>query len=450
MVQSIERAASMLSKDKMSSEDIELIIRDKLGELYNFSKIISYSESFDFSNIENVFLLENKSFFKLDIAALLDKFQEIKLIKCKQFSLFSSKPIKIDIKNHAKFLVSLINCQNFEVTAINIERGRNHFYVDNSKGFRFMHVNSSLARGYGLTIFNSKTCLVLSCGFFNNLASGINIIGKSSYIQIDSSRIKYSRGSYNWDAGINIMHCTQSINNSMIPNDCHEDVNILSKIFLPQHIIISNCTIQGCAAQGIYLEGAAYVYIRNSLIADNRKEGICFDWGTSFCKLSDSTIMRNGKRNSYSDNDCRIDFLNPNHRDKELTHLCQIPGISLDNAYSNYICSNRIFGNYGGGIKLVRSCHKNIFQDNQLMENSNSFKLLNLKRADLYISSEIIIVSTGRGSEFTNTNSNLDFLDSELNFFSKNFLTNQQKMFYTVDENSVKSNIFYKNTLWPN
>ena len=450
MVQSIERAKSRLSKEKVSSEDIERIIGDTLGGLYDFSKIVGYSESFKSNNIENVLLVENKSLFRLDISDILEKFHEIKLIKCRQFSLFSSKPIKIDIKNHAKFLISLINCQNFEVTAINIEKGRNHFYIDNSKGFRFTDINSSSARGYGLTIFNSKTCHISSCIFFNNLASGINIIGRSSYIQIDNSQIKYSRGSYNCDAGINIMHCTESINISMIPNDCHEDVNILSKIFLPQHIIISNCTIQGCAAQGIYLEGAAYVYIRNSLIADNRKEGICFDWGTSFCKLSDSTIMRNGKRNSYSDNDCRIDFLNPNHRDKELTHLCQIPGISLDNAYSNYICSNRIYGNYGGGIKLVRSCHKNIFQDNHLMENSNSFKLLNLKRADLYISSEIIIVSTGRGSEFTNTNSNLDFLDSELNFFSKNFLTNQQKMFYTVDENSVKSNIFYKNTLWPN
>lgn len=76
------------------------------------------------------------------------------------------------------------------------------------------------------------------------------------------------------------MHYTTNVNEERIPSERHEDTNILAKTCIPKFINIKNCVIEGCNAQGIYLEGPAVVNIYNTLIIDNRKEGICFDWGT--------------------------------------------------------------------------------------------------------------------------------------------------------------------------
>lgn len=433
MAQSIKRAATFLARNKISRENIDSYVAKRLLDLKDCTSMANHVGHNCRASNENIYLINNESSFKLDISEVLEKFQGIRLIGCKDFLLYGLKSIEIDDLNHTKSIISLIDCSLFEAAHLNMRGGRNHIYTDGSRDFRIANISSASARGCGLTIFNSHNCQVLDCNFTNTLSSGINIIGKSSYIQIENAQVRYSSGPYNRDAGINIMHCTSNINEEKIPDKCHENKSILAKTCIPSFINISNSLVHGCNAQGIYLEGPAFVNICNSIISDNRKEGICFDWGTSFCNLRESTIARNGKRNNYSDEDCKIDFLDIRHRDFEMTHQCQISGVSLDNAYSNCIQMNFIHGNYGGGIKLIRSCFENKFSENKLIENSNFLKSYDPNTRNCYEPSEVMVLSHGREQEFTEVGvSNLDFLASKENVFLGNSLANHNGNFYKI------------------
>lgn len=444
----------MLSKEKISKIDIEsyidkkLLFLDKLVDLNdsNFS-LVAQNEDINC----NILLLENLDSFKIDIAEVLEIFQGIRLVKCNRFTLFSSESICINADNDVKKVVSIIYCNQFEMINININKGKSHLYVDNSNDFQVKNIHSMRARGNGLTIFNSNNCRILDCQFANDFSSGINIIGESTYIQIKNTQVKYSKGPYNCDAGINIMHCTSSINEDKIPAKSHEDVSISSKNSIPKYINIENCIVQGCNAQGIYLEGPAFVNIFNSLIIDNRKEGICFDWGASFCNLSNSNIARNGRRNNYTEDDCSIDFLNVKDRDWQTTHLSQLAGISFDNAYSNLVYNNHIVGNYGGGIKLVRSCFENKFLSNHLTENSNYHQLFDLSRGKKYTTSEIMIpLNIENEIEFSNENTNLDVLISKMNLFKENIITCHENTIYLYNQKTIYDNSFENNVIMQN
>ena len=336
---------------------------------------------------------------------------------CSNFQITCSKRIDF-IRDDWDFkrLLLIDKCKDFHLHDIKIQGSRNPITINRCKKFKVEEITIKNSRGYGLSILRSEAGSILKNNFINCLASGINIVGQAKDIYINECTIMGCQGLYNWDAGINCMHCTPKITLKEIPETSHEASDLTEKIDTPHRIIIENTQIYFCQSQGIYLEGAAQVAINNCNIRDNNKEGICFDWGTMYCHLVNSQISRNGERKNYDKLKCDIDFVPSSYIDHEERHYCQLPGISIDNGLMNSIEHNEITGNYGGGIKLVRSAIRNIIRFNTIAGNINKLQLFNESTYEFdknpYWINEIKILNMGPGNlnEFDANKAHLDFI----------------------------------------
>ena len=416
----------------MTSEYIEKQIlkfqKNCWEELVNITKI-KHEESQPENYMGKEITIEEKNNFELDLTNIWNgkEITPVAIKKCCNFVINLSGgtktiPQEMDIKR----LITIEDSKNFELKNLKISGGRNQVTINKSKNFRISDILLKSARGYGLTIVRSSLGTIRDSVFINSLASGINIVGETHDISINKCKILECKGLYNWDAGINCMHCSPSIKLKDIPELCHEDIDIEEKTEVPYRILIEGSEIYLCNAQGIYVEGGANIVVKNCFIHDNNKEGICLDWGSMFSHIIHSKILRNGERHSASESSCKIDFLSYNHIDNKERHWCQLPGISIDNGFRNSISNNIITGNYGGGVKLVRSCIENVIKQNMIISNENKLNLFN--KASLTFSENaykiapIMVTNAGVGKygEFKSERINLDFLPSKRNLVVDN------------------------------
>jgi hypothetical protein len=172
------------------------------------------------------------------------------------------------------------------------------------------------------------------------------------------------RGFLNCDAAIHLSQCTPKVTAEDVPERTHEACSIIKKTRRPHCIEMSGMRLQGNRAQAIYLEGAVACRISHSLLDSCNKEGICFDWGTACCELTQSIVSRNGRRAAMTAAEIRADFIGPFPLLPDNSSSIKLPGISLDNAAFNTVTRNLVVGNYGGAVKLVRACAGNRFHWN--------------------------------------------------------------------------------------
>ena len=52
------------------------------------------------------------------------------------------------------------------------------------------------------------------------------------------------------------------------------------------------------------------------------------------------------------------------------TSMAKLPGISIDNALYNEIFANTVIGNFGGGVKMVRTAFYNVVRKNAIIDNN--------------------------------------------------------------------------------
>ena len=123
----------------------------------------------------------------------------------------------------------------------------------------------------------------------------------------------------------------------------------------PHKIIIRNNVIANNNSSGIYSYGAYLNYITENQITGNEKEGICLDYGTVGSYVAYNDITANGNRNRMSDSELKLDFVLELGRLEDGTSPAKLPGISIDNSAYNIVFDNRIIGNYGSGVKMVRT-----------------------------------------------------------------------------------------------
>ena len=376
-------------------------------------------------------LLQDRQGFRVDLAQFLQPDQPIRrlvLRRCRHFH-FSSNSVEMVIPESwdDKRLLLFDQCQDFVLADLGIEGSRNPVTLNRCSRFCIERLSVRQARGYGLTLLRCDAGTVRDGQFLSCLASGINIVGQCRELHVQHCRISGSTGLFNWDAGINCMHCSSAVTLQEVPDSSHEAIDLREKLDTPHRIWIEDCEISQCRAQGIYLEGAAQVLIEECFIADNNKEGICFDWGTSLSHLRHSQIIRNGERAEYDESACAIDFLPSKFRDSKGRHWCQLPGISIDNGYANVIECNLIAANYGGAIKIVRSGFGNLIRFNGLGGNSNKLSFHDEREAPVnpYQPSEIKILNMGPGNqeEFDNEMAYLDFLPPAGNIIYGNLIS---------------------------
>ena len=361
------------------------------------------------------------------------------ITNCYNFSINASDEL-LKLNTTEKFFIEITHCHSFSIQGLKTIGGRNIITTSDSSNFTLSNCKSQNACGYGIIAHNSTQFTIENCRFQHNL-SGIMVVGQSANGLIVNCTCKGLYGFYNCDAGIHLCATSLSIKLKHIPEQCHEPLSIEEKTFRPQKILIKSCILSECRAQGIYLEGAVNCLIENNTIIDNNKEGICFDWGSCYNIFINNIISLNGERRNVSDEERRVDFITKYPLLKDGSSSMKLPGISLDNGCMNLIDSNKIVGNYGGGIKMVRSSMLNKISNNLIISNAIG------KNTFIPYFHGISALGVGAvNNEFNgDRNTLLAFLPSILNSINSNII--QGHSLATFHDNISRNNFFSNNLL---
>ncbi len=373
---------------------------------------------------------------------IFEKNSPIRISNCSHFTILSTSPL-ITPSHHNKFFIEITDCEHFSIKEINCDKGRNMLFITDSSNFTIHGCGCSDAEGSGVIIHNGNNFRISGCFFHNNLSAGILIIGHSYNGEIRDCICSRSRGNFNQDAGIHLCSTSQQVTPSHIPEHCHEPLPITSKRQRPHHILIKNCTITHCRAQGMYLEGAVNCLIEDNILVHNNKEGICFDWGSCYNIFCRNIVSLNGERRRLSPEEIEADFISEYPLLADGSSSMKLPGISLDNGCMNLIEENKITNNYGGGVKMVRTALFNKVINNQILYNA-----IGANAYVLYFHGITVLGCGAINNEFDTTRpALLDFMPSILNTITKNTITKEHwhPLFY----DRLSSNNFASDNISP-
>jgi len=137
----------------------------------------------------------------------------------------------------------------------------------------------------------------------------------------------------------------------------------------PCRTTFMNCTFRRNRKMGITTDGVGYLRVVNCIIAENDCEGITIDNGSWGCQIQNCHIYGNGWRGLQQETELDGDFVAEFGLMEDGSSKAKLPGVSLDNAAYTRIENNCIEGNWGDGVKFVRSVYscavaRNIIADN--------------------------------------------------------------------------------------
>ena len=273
------------------------------------------------------------------------------------------------------FFLHLDRCEDFLLESLEYLGGRSFLLLSGCRRFSIRRIRCRQAEGVGMLLFDCHEFDVQDCLFADNLGAGVVVAGQSGEGLIRGCRIRRSRGVFNCDAAIHLCHVSPSIEWRDLPHAYHEPLPIAAKTHLPEKIVIEENVLEGCRAQGLYLEGAVNTLVRDNLVVANNKEGICLDWGSCYNVVAGNSIVLNGERANLRQEEIDADFIADYPLLPDGSSSMKLPGVSLDNGGMNLLAGNRISANFGGGVKMVRSAlfnvlRGNLFQGNELGANA--------------------------------------------------------------------------------
>ena len=208
--------------------------------------------------------------------------------------------------------------------------------------------------GKGISLIGSNdTFRIGRCRIPDGEDGGICINRDVSKGIIEDCTITGQKSYENFSAGI-LLGAVRVVNPDS-PYNPFEDVRLETLTEAPHDMIIRNNCLDNNNAQGCYIHAGYRCYIIGNRITDNQKEGLCLDYGTAYCYVWRNDISGNGGR-------LRIARAGTEH--------LKLPGISLDNALYNIVCSNIFSGNHGSGIKIVRTGVRNVISGNTVCDNN--------------------------------------------------------------------------------
>jgi parallel beta-helix repeat protein len=138
----------------------------------------------------------------------------------------------------------------------------------------------------------------------------------------------------------------------------------------PYSIYLLNCTCSGNRKQGIYTDGAGRIRIIGCTIKNNECEGITFDNGSWLNEVRSCRISGNGRRGSQCNQELEHEDVLPMGFLEDGSSRAKLPGISLDNAGYCAVEDSLIEGNFGDGVKCVRSVYESTIARNRIAENN--------------------------------------------------------------------------------
>lgn len=328
--------------------------------------------------------------------------------------------------------------------------------VTSSQSIGLLGVEIEGSPGYGIIIApHSLNILVANSRIMGSHASGIAIMQKVQKVLLSHNVITDGLGTSNHNAGILItdrrkykviggsnflLHKTTLRDGSEIWHFPQEDP-ILNRKSPPTYVYVIDNEITKNAASGIYLDGATQTYVRGNTIIGNAKEGICLDNGATANVIVGNDIIANGNRWGQSDHTLEVDFVAQYGRMEDGTANAKLPGISIDNAIFNIVTNNSIGGNFGSGIKMVRTAFYNVVGRNSIRSNNRGSN-----NVFFFFGIEV------GGAVADSSTSDLDFTPSMGNVIFQNIITGPHyagiQFCPQCDYNDIFDNVIIHPTNW--
>ncbi|HME80279.1 MAG TPA: right-handed parallel beta-helix repeat-containing protein [Mycobacterium sp.] len=274
------------------------------------------------------------------------------------------------------WLIRLVHARNVAVTNARITGGTNGFLVDSGSNIAIDGNDLGGLSENGIVVTGPSSSLDIHANHLHDLGrAGVMLDGPVRTALVDGNQIDHLLGPSNWNAGIVLTSRGGDIGadpDTFFLPDHYWVVRqpLVQRLQNPtQNVIMAN-TISDGLSSGIYTDGAvANVFLDNRLDG-NSKEGICFDNGATANVFSGNHVAGNGNRWAQSDADLALDFVADAGRAADGTSMAKLPGISIDNAIYNDISGNDVTGNFGGGVKLVRTGLFNTIRNNVIVDNN--------------------------------------------------------------------------------
>ena len=229
--------------------------------------------------------------------------------------------------------------------------------------------------GEGVVVTDARDVVVWGGRFTRLGRAGIVLHGTTTASVVAYNDIHDDLGASNWNAGVvvtdrNVDMAADPL--SLLGPDHYGVVPqpIPGRIDIPHGNLIAANRIAHNRASGMYFDGASENVVAANDIQGNAKEGMCLDNGSTANVVALNAIQQNGERWGSSDEDLRRDFIAGFGRMPNGSAVAKVPGLSLDNAAYNLVYDNEINGNYGGGVKMVRTAYFNIIGLNTIVDNN--------------------------------------------------------------------------------
>lgn len=321
--------------------------------------------------------------------------------------------------------------------------------VSNSLGIRLSELEVDEAPGYSILVApGNRDVRVADSVITRSYASGVVVMEGNDGILLDGNRILDGLGPSNFHAGILVtdrrLYKRIGTTDFLLEDWFFNRTDRIENRRSPRNVLLIGNRVEKNLSSGIYLDGAIGVYVRNNYLGGNSKEGICLDNGTTSSVVTANDIVGNGRRWGKEDYVLERDFVLRWGRMEDGTSTAKVPGISIDNAVYNLVMGNNVSGNFGSGIKIVRTGFYNVIGRN-IISNNN----LGANKAHFFFGIEL-------GGAVSDTPpdpaAELDFLPSRGNVIFQNVITGPHyagiQFCPDCDDNDVFDNVILRPRVW--
>lgn len=342
------------------------------------------------------------------------------------------------------YAIEIIGCNNIVLRNIHLTKMRcNGIYIGNSKNIVIEKSSFTGLEGFGIVIGAESRHITLKQLHMTGLSgAGIFIGERSKALMIEDCIIEKGLGKSNWTAGIVLTDrcCTdlRSSPNTIFGPDGYWALQqpIFDRDYIVGQCVIRNNAIRDNLASGIYLDGTFDNVILENKLSRNSKEGVCFDYGATRNIFAFNLIEENGNRYGKTDDDLAKDFVLHHGRCEDGTAAAKVPGVSIDNSILNCIQYNTVVGNYGSGIKLVRTSFLNNIGFNSCIKNNAGENAVN------HFFGIEVGAAVPDGDPPKNIPMELDFIPSGSNVVYRNLISSGHYAGIFLDKGTKSNHIF--------
>lgn len=251
----------------------------------------------------------------------------------------------------------------------------NGVLVSASNGVSIVDGHFTALSGSGVVATNARQVAIWGNRLQGLGRAPIMLHGATRQAVVAENTIENNLGASNWHAGVVVTdrNVDLAANPLSLFRPDHYgvvDEPITGRLTIPRDNLIVFNRIARNRASGLYFDGAVENVVASNFIEGNAKEGMCLDNGSTANVVALNTISQNGKRWGSSGEDLRRDFIADFGRLPDGAAVAKVPGLSIDNGAYNIVFANVITGNFGGGVKMVRTAYYNLVGLNSVTENN--------------------------------------------------------------------------------